>query len=249
MLESVAMRLLRAAHPRDPLLDMALSAALLERVAAGADEVARVFRPGPTMAFGRLDALRPGFSEAAAAARRHGYAPVLRLGGGHAAGYDDGAVVVELITREPVVAEGIERRFAEGTALVAGALRVAGVDARIGELAGEYCPGAWSVHAGGVKLAGTAQRSVRGASLLAAVVLVKHGERLRAALVDVYAALGIAFDPGTAGAAQDVVPGIDVGSVETALLAALGELPEAVLDAATAERAEALRARHDATPP
>jgi hypothetical protein len=59
------MRLLRAAHPHDPLLDMALSAALLERVAAGADEVARVFRPGPTMAFGRLDALRPGFPDAA----------------------------------------------------------------------------------------------------------------------------------------------------------------------------------------
>jgi lipoate-protein ligase A len=241
-------RLLRAAHPTDPLLDMALSAALLEEVAAGADEVARVFRPGPTVAFGRLDRQRPGYPAAAEAARRHGFAPVLRLGGGHAAAYGEGAVVVELLTREPTVAEGIERRFRDGTALVVDALHTAGVDAQVGELAGEYCPGRWSVHAGGVKLAGTAQRSVRGASLLGAVVLVEHGARVRAALVDVYAALGIAFDPRTAGAAQDVVPGVTATAVERALAAGLGGLPEGEPGEATLRRAEALRAAHDAAP-
>ena len=243
------MRLLRAAHPDDPLLDMALSAALLEQVAAGGEEVARVFRPGPTMAFGRLDQLRPGYPQAAAAARRHGFTPVLRLGGGHAAGYDDGAVVVELITREPVVAQGIERRFADATRLIVDALRDDGVDAHVGELDGEYCPGTFSVHAGGVKLAGTAQRSVRGASLLGAVVLVERGARLRAALVDVYAALGIAFDPRTAGAARDVVPGVDTPTVEAALRAGLGDLPEVSVHAETARRADELRTRHDATTP
>ena len=34
------MLLVRAAHPAEPLLDMALSHALLERVAAGGEEVA-----------------------------------------------------------------------------------------------------------------------------------------------------------------------------------------------------------------
>jgi lipoate-protein ligase A len=247
------MRLLRAAHPDDPLLDMALSAALLEEVAAGAGDVARVFRPGPTLAFGRLDRLRPGYPEAARAAQRHGFMPVLRLGGGHAAAYDEGAVVVELITREPTVAAGIERRFARGTALIVDALRAAGVDAQVGELEGEYCPGTWSVHAGGVKLAGTAQRSVRGASLLGAAVLAEHGDRLRAVLVDVYAALGIAFDPWTAGAARDVAPATTAGAVEDALVDAVRA--GAAVNAAQAEpapdvlaRAHALRARHDAAP-
>ena len=67
-----------------------------------------------------------------------------------------------------------------------------GIVARVGELPGEYCAGEWSVNAAGVKLAGTAQRSIRGASLVTAMLIVEGGARLRAALVDVYAALEIA---------------------------------------------------------
>lgn len=241
------MRLLRAAHPDDPLLDMALSAALLDDVAAGGEEAARVFRPGPTMAFGRLDRLRPGYADAVAAARARGYQPVLRLGGGHAAGYDAGSVVVELLTHEAVVAEGIEARFRGGTALLVDALAAAGVDARVGELPGEYCPGTWSVNAGGVKLAGTAQRSIRGASLLGAIVVVEHGARLRAALTDVYAALELAWDPRTAGAADDVVPGLRADAVERTLVDLVlqrHDAHEAALDRPIVERARALADRH-----
>ena len=38
----------------------------------------------PTLAFGRLDALRPGFAEAGHAARDAGFEPIVRLAGGHA---------------------------------------------------------------------------------------------------------------------------------------------------------------------
>ena len=240
-------RLIRTAHPGEPALDMALTHALLDEVAAGGEEVARVFRPGPTLAFGRLDQLRPGFPAAVAAAREHGFAPVLRLGGGHAAAYDAGSVVVEVVTREPAVAEGIERRFRAGTALLVEALRAAGVDPAVGELPGEYCPGTWSVHAGGVKLGGTAQRSVRGASLLGAVLTVEGGDRLRAALVDVYAALGLAWDPSTAGAAEDLAPGATAQAVEQALIAAL-DAADAELGPTTLEHARALQAAHTLHP-
>jgi len=217
-------QLLRTSHPGEPARDIALTHDLLRGVAAGtAPPTARVYRPTPTLAFGKLDALRPGYAGATAAAAAHGFAPVLRIAGGHAAAYDGGSVVVELITPQAHVAEGIAARFAAGSGLLQRAFADVGVEAEIGELPGEYCPGAWSLHARGVKLAGPAQRSIRGAALWTAFVAVEGGARLRAVLTDVYAALDLRWDPATAGAADDIRPGLSVATVEAALVAALGD--------------------------
>jgi octanoyl-[GcvH]:protein N-octanoyltransferase len=244
------MQLLRERHPQDPLLDAAITHALLRRVGAGElGPVARIFRPGPTMAFGRLDLLAAGFAEARDAARAHGYSPILRLGGGHAAGYDEGSLLVEVIRSEPTIAEGIERRFAEATALLVEALAALGVAARVGELDGEYCAGAWSVNAAGVKLAGTAQRSIRGASLTTAMVIVEGGERLRAALIDVYAALGMDWCPATAGAAADLLPALRATDAERSAIATLAaheSLTAGELDKETLVLARELESAHRA---
>lgn len=247
------MQVIRDAHPTDPLLDMAATHALLRAVGAGTrGPSARVFVPGPTMAFGRLDALRPGYARATQAARAHGFTPVLRLGGGHAAAYDQGSVIVEIIVPTDRIAEGIEERFRQGTELVADALAAAGVpEPTIGELEGEYCPGTWSVHARGtrVKLAGTAQRSIRGASSLSAVIVAEHGARIRAALTDVYQALDLDWDPHTAGAANDVAPGITTAAVAQAAVAEIaarwpGETSHGTFDAPLLAHAERLRRNH-----
>jgi octanoyl-[GcvH]:protein N-octanoyltransferase len=242
-------RLLRDSFPERPALDIAVSHALLTRVAAGElDASLRLYRPAPTMAFGRLDGLRPGFGRAGAAARAHGLEPVVRLAGGHAAAYDHDSLIYEEITPEPDVTAGLHERFRDGAALLAEALDGLGVDARVGEIPGEYCAGAYTVSASGrLKLVGVAQRAVRGAALLTAFVLVAGGDRLRAALVDVYDALGIAWDPETAGALDDVMPGASVGAVEEALLATRArdrELGIAAIDAATLELAHELEQRH-----
>ena len=82
-----------------------------------------------------------------------------------------------------------------------GALAGLGVETQVGEIPGEYCPGAYTVSAAGrLKLVGSAQRAVRGAALLSAFILVGDGDRLRGALFDVYRALEIAWRPETAGA-------------------------------------------------
>ena len=95
------MRLLRASSPGRPALDIALSNALLARVARGElGPTVRLYRPGPTLAFGRLDALRPGFAEAGEAARDAGFEPIVRLAGGHAAAYHELSLIYEEITRE-----------------------------------------------------------------------------------------------------------------------------------------------------
>src|SRR3954454_22202496 len=113
----------------------------------------------------------------------------------------------------------LQPRFEAAGSLFAAALRTVGVDARVGEVPGEYCPGQWTVSARGqVKLVGTAQRLVRGASLLGAVVLVQGGARVRAVLEEVNPALGLEWDPATAAAAEDEVPGLTVDAVERAVL-------------------------------
>jgi octanoyl-[GcvH]:protein N-octanoyltransferase len=244
-------RLVREGFPDDPALDVAVGHALLGRAARGEiGPVLRVYRPGPTVAFGRLDRLRPGFGGAVAAARAHGFVPVLRQPGGHAAAYDSGALCVDVVRPEAEAIPALQARFAEAAELFAAALRAVGVDARVGEVPGEYCPGAWTVSARGeVKLVGTAQRVVRGASLLGAVILVGGGARVRAVLEDVYARLELGWDPATAGAADDDVPGLGVDAVERAVLdeyAAREPAPlaEATLDPATVARARELAEGH-----
>ena len=243
------MRLLRDGFPQDPALDVAVGHALLERAARGELQATlRVYRPGPTVAFGRLDALRPGYTAAAAAARAHGFEAVLRQPGGHAAAYDSGALCLDVVRPETEALPALQRRFRDAAELLAGALRALGVDARVGAVAGEYCPGAWTVNARGqVKLAGTAQRLVRGGSLLGAVVVVQGGARVRAVLEDVYAQLGLEWDPATAGAVEDEVTGLTIAAVEREVLAAYAArepLHDAALDAETLARARELAGRH-----
>ena len=146
------------------------------------------------------------------------------------------------------IAEGIPERFATVTALLVEALAALGIAARVGELPGEYCAGDWSVNAAGVKLAGTAQRSIKGASLVTAMVIVEGSAPLRAALVDVYAALGIDWRPGTAGGAADIVRSLTAADVERTLVATLAaheRLTAGALDGATLALAGELRAAHD----
>jgi len=238
------------AHPEDPPLDIAVSHALLRRVAAGTQPpTVRLYRPGPTLAFGRLDESRPGFAAARAAGAEHGFTPLLRLAGGHAAAYDGACLIYEEILPTADGMTGMPARFAAGVSFLAGVLADLGVDARVGQIPGEYCPGRHSISvAGRTKVVGTAQRVVRGAAMLSAVIVVGHGPAIRAVLVDAYRALDLDFVPSTAGAIDDDVPGLDPAAVAAGVeraLAARDDAPEpGALDAETLTAARALRARH-----
>jgi lipoate-protein ligase A len=244
-----AVELITAASPADPVLDIALSHALLAEVASGRRPPAlRVFRPGPTVAFGRLDVLRPGFGRACAAARELGFTPLVRSVGGHAAVFDERCVVVERITHAEDATAGLRARFEDQSRRVKDALAALGADARIGELAGEYCPGPHSVNVGGrVKVAGIAQRVVRHGAITSAIVVAGGGAELRAAIEAVYAELAIAFEPGTAGALDDELPGVTPRDVARALeqaYAADSQLEPRALDPGVLASARELVARH-----
>jgi octanoyl-[GcvH]:protein N-octanoyltransferase len=242
-------RLLRDSFPDPPALDIAVSHALLTRVARGEVEPSiRLYRPAPTLAFGRLDAMRPGFAEAGEAARDAGFQPIVRLAGGHAAAYHEQSLIYEEIVAQPDVTAGLHDRFRDAADLLAGALASLGVETHVGEIPGEYCPGAYTVSsAGRLKLVGSAQRAVRGGALLSAFILVGGGDRLRGALFDVYRALELAWRPATAGALADVAPGITTEAVEAAVLAARGqdhELRADTVDPETLALARTLEKRH-----
>jgi octanoyl-[GcvH]:protein N-octanoyltransferase len=218
--------LLRDRQDREPALEVALASALLSAVAAGRrGPVLRTYQPGPTVAFGRRDAFLPGFASAARAAREHGFAPVLRAQGGRAAAYDERCIVLDEIMPSADSMSGIQDRFAHDADRHAQTLRALGVDARVGEVPGEYCPGPYTVNARGErKLLGSAQRIVRGGWLLSTVVVVDGAARLRAVLDDVYRALELAWDAETVGAIADEASGAGIDVVEAALLASYGSL-------------------------
>ena len=213
-----------------------------------APESLRVHRAGPNVAFGKLDVLREGYPVAAAAARARGFEAVERLAGGRAAVYHEGIVGIAHTIPDPDPRPGTFGRFEDAAGIVAGALASLGVEARIGEVPGEYCPGAYSVSAGGrLKLAGVGQRVIRAAAHVGGVVVAAGSERVRDVLTPVYEALGLDWDPATTGAVEDVVPGARYAEVERALLDAYAErldLVEGEVPPAALELAEELEVSH-----
>src|SRR5204863_9927483 len=137
------------------------------------------------------------------------------LVGGRAAVYHDRTLACSWATPDRRPAARTEERFRELADLVADALRELGVDSGVGEVPGEYCPGAWSVNARGrTKLVGIGQRLIAGGAHRGAVIVVGDSGRIRDALVPVYEALGVAWDPATAGSVEDEIGGLDLEVAE-----------------------------------
>ena len=240
-----ALRVVRQAFPDRPAFGTAVSRAILNRVGIGElPATLRLHRPGPTLAFSRQDRASQGFTRAVGAAREAGFEPVLRLAGGRAAVFHERTLACSWAVPDSRPEAGTTERFRELAELLAAALGGLGVDARVGEIPGEYCPGAWSVNAGGrTKLVGIGQRLIAGAAHRGAVVVVGGSERIRRVLVPVYEALGLAWDPATAGSVEDEIGEVGLAAAEDAILSALSEhheLSEEAFDTRTLELAARL---------
>lgn len=215
-----------------------LSRVLLEQVAGGErPATVRLSRPGRVVAFGRRDVVAPGYPSAVGAAADAGFPGMERLAGGRAAAFSEGALSLTFTVPDPRPAERTNLRFLEWSELVRDAFGDLGVDARVGAVPDEYCPGEFSINAGGrVKLAGVGQRMIRGASHVGFVILVSDAKLIADVLAPVYSALDLEFNRETVGSLEDEVPGIDLEAVEQALLGRMSrviDLDPATLDPAT----------------
>ena len=244
------MRFLRGALDDEPALDLALARAMLTEARGGqVEEALRIYRPAsPVVVFGRRDTRLPGFERAVAAARGAGFEPVVRATGGRAVAYTGAALVVDHVRHETGSLGGQDARFAEFGQLFVDLFRGLGVDARLGAVPGEYCPGAHSVNARGTeKLVGTAQRMVPGAWLFSSLIVVGDEERLRPVLAEVYHCLGQEFDEGSVGSLAREAPGLDLDTVEAsvvdAYLAGASAVPVPV-DPSLLETARSLVVQH-----
>ena len=243
--------LIRRSFPEEPELGTAVSRAILTRVAAGElPPTARIHRPGRELAFGRRDVAAAGYERAVEAALAAGFPPVERLAGGRAAVFHEGTIAFTRAYPDPHPPRRTYERFEEVAALVSGTLEDLGIDARVGEVPGEYCPGAYSVNAGGARqLAGIGQRMIRGGAHVGVVIVVSGEELVREALVPVYEALELDWDPDTSGSlAAELGREVDPDEVTDALVARLGRdnvVSEAELDDETLALARRLLDDHD----
>ena len=234
-----SIRLIRHSFPDQPELSTAISRTILRRVAAGElPPTIRIHRPGNEVAFGRQDLASPNFEAAAETARAAGFAAVERLAGGRAAVFHSGTIAIARAYADPQPPKRTYARFEEMAGMIAAALRALGVDARVGEIPGEYCPGAYSVNArGAVKLSGIGQRMIRGGAHMGGVVVASGGREVARALVPVYEALELEWDPATSGdASEELAREVDPGENEEALIVELAksyELIDTELDAET----------------
>jgi lipoate-protein ligase A len=149
---------------------------------------------------------------------------MLRLAGGRAAVFTRQTLGFAWCIPDADPRAAIGARFEEIATAVAEALRGLGVDARVGAVPGEYCPGDYSVNARGqTKLMGVGQRIVKGAAHVGGVIVLGASERIRDVLVPVYERMRFAWDPASVGSIEDEIGSVPRDAVIEALLAELAK--------------------------
>jgi octanoyl-[GcvH]:protein N-octanoyltransferase len=201
---------------RSAASDLTVPAVLLRAEGTDWPELVHVYvAHGPTVAFTRRDLRSAGIARATAIARAAGFETAVRSPGGRMVAYDAGAVIVDHLTRSADHHGTFERNARQHAAVIRS---LGDIDARVGEVEGEYCPGEFSVNVGGrVKVVGSAQRITGSGALFSTVVQAVVGDPVRQVIADVSAALGYELSESTIAGLADVAPGITAPQVATAL--------------------------------
>lgn len=215
-------RLLVSGSAGRAVTELVIPALLLRSQNATWSQLVHIYVPnGPTVAFSGRDLRSPGIAAATRIARAAGFEPVVRSPGGRMVAYDSGAVVIDHLDRTTGIRHAGSATFAANAESHVGVLRGLGdVDARVGEVDGEYCPGEYSINVGGrAKIVGSAQRVTATGSLFSTVVQVAVSDRVRAVLVDVSEALGYDLRQSSIAGLADYAPALTADEVAAAFAA------------------------------
>ena len=222
--------LIDESYPDADALDTGVSRAMLLAASEGRmGEAFRIHRPGRIVAFGKHDSITDGFNEAVAIARTKGFLPIVRLAGGRAAVFHEHTLAFNWTVPATDPTRDIHDRFRMLSNVMVGAFGSLGLDARIGQVPGEYCPGEFSVNLEGtLKVMGVGQRLARNAAHIGGVVVVDNAAIINDALIPIYEALGLDMDPAATGALSDRAPGITTADVVDAVLEQVRHLGELI---------------------
>lgn len=242
-------RVLLAGHQtpdaRSAAVELAIPALLLRKRPETWSELVHIYVPqGPTVAFSSRDLRSPGIIAATELARSAGFATAVRSPGGQMVAYDSGAVVIDHVTWSSGLRQAGESTFADNAASHANVLRSLGdIDARVGPVDGEYCPGEFSINiAGRAKVVGSAQRVTGTGSLFSTVVQVAVSDDVRAVIAAVSDALGYELRAESIAGLRDYEPTLTADEVAAAfatdyrdrLRMSDGQLPGEIVERATA---------------
>jgi octanoyl-[GcvH]:protein N-octanoyltransferase len=192
-----------AEHLENPGDGFGLQQAVLEEVASGErGPTALMWTSSRYVGVTRPETRLPGFEKAMRAATDLGFPVLVRSSGGGAVAANEGSISFSLTFPVEDLRQGLYKRYAKGVELIAAALRRIGVEAEVGAVEGEFCPGAHSVRSGGpwgVKHAGLAQRVTRRAARLEALILVSETGELVPLLQKFYDAIDLPFRSESVG--------------------------------------------------
>jgi octanoyl-[GcvH]:protein N-octanoyltransferase len=229
---------------------VAVSHALLRRAATDGVTSVRVWRPlAPALSVGRLDARDRRLPEVIELARQAGLPAIRRLAGGRAAAFDAGCLCLGWAQPQPRLEESGARYQLIADAVIQ-AFAALGADTTLGEIDGEWCPGAWSVQGPAGKVAGLAQRVIAGAAWCEALIVIDAAPPLRELARRVHAVLGLEWSDRAQGELRPLVEHTaDLhAQAATALADALedklGSLKAAPLPRSVAARARELAPEH-----
>ena len=187
--------------------------------------VLRFRRPRPTAAFSPQDTTHLDYQQIKQQAYANGFEPIERGTGGRLTVFDEHALAITIISPHADPHQHTMKRYESFAGAIAGALVKLGIDARIGELPNEYCPGKFSINAEGrVKLVGIAQRMNRRCIQMGAIIAVERSDRACDAIADAYQAMGLAFDSATYGAISELQPNVAYADVRDTLRASISTM-------------------------
>ncbi len=185
----------------------------------------RFRRPRPTAAFSPQDTTHPNYERIKQHARVNGFEPIERGTGGRLTMFDEQALAITIISPHVDPHQHTMKRYDIFADTIVEALVQLGIDARVGELPNEYCPGKFSINAGGrIKLVGIAQRMNRRCIQMGAIIAVERSEKACVAIAETYDAMGLPFDRETYGAIVDLQPTLAYDEVRDAVLASVSSM-------------------------
>jgi octanoyl-[GcvH]:protein N-octanoyltransferase len=194
----------------------------LERLRAGGKGIVRFRVPRPTAALSPQDTSHAQQDKVKAQMRARGFEPIERGTGGRLTVFDEKAFAVAIIAPHEDSKRDILQRFELLSSVIASALKSLDIDARVGEIPNEYCPGKYSINAEGrVKLVGVAQRITSHVYQMGAVITIERSTAAIQAIAEAYKTMALPFDEATYGSVTELRTDVTAGAAQKAIRSAV----------------------------